>query len=102
MQEGHAATVLRPAHDSGVVHGRRRIVRGTPDGRGMTFLDDRSGIPNLWILPFDGGPAKQLTHFPKSEIHGFVWSPDGKRIALSRGAMEQNVVLIKTGPSRQP
>jgi len=78
------------------------IAGWTPDGRGMTILDDRSGIPNLWILPFDGGPAKQLTHFPKSEIHGFVWSPDGKRIALSRGAMEQNVVLIKTGPSRQP
>ncbi|HEY6946787.1 MAG TPA: protein kinase [Candidatus Acidoferrum sp.] len=74
------------------------IVGWTPDGRGMTVLDDRSGIPNLWTLPFDQSPAKQLTHFVKSEIHGFAWSPDGKRVALSRGPIEQNVVLIKVGP----
>ena len=74
------------------------IVGWTPDGRGMTMLDDRSGVPNLWILPFDHSPARQLTHLLKSEIHGFAWSPDGKRIALSRGPIEQNVVLIKVGP----
>jgi Tol biopolymer transport system component len=72
------------------------IVGWTSDGRGMTVLDDRSGIPNLWTLPFDHSPAKQLTHLLRSEIHGFAWSPDGKRIALSRGPIEQNVVLIKT------
>jgi len=68
------------------------------DSRGFVALDDRSEIPNLWTLPFDGSPGKQLTHFRKSEIHGFAWSPDGKRIALSRGSTEQNVVLIKSGP----
>jgi Tol biopolymer transport system component len=67
------------------------------DGRGMAALDDRSGIPNLWMYPLDGSPGKQITHFRQSEIHGFAWSPDGKRIALSRGPIEQNVVLIKTG-----
>ena len=72
------------------------IIGWTPDGRGMTVLDDRGGVPNLWILPFDQSPAKQLTHLLRSEIHGFAWSPDGKRIALSRGPIEQNVVLIKS------
>ncbi|HKW33711.1 MAG TPA: protein kinase [Candidatus Acidoferrum sp.] len=71
------------------------VIGWTPDGRGMTALDDRSGVPNLWVLPFDHSPAKQLTHLLKSEIHEFAWSPDGKRIALSRGPVEQNVVLIK-------
>jgi serine/threonine protein kinase/Tol biopolymer transport system component len=74
------------------------IVGWMPDGRGMAALDNRSAIPNLWTFPFDGSPGKQLTHFPKSEIHGFAWSADGKRIALSRGPIEQNVVLIKIGP----
>lgn len=72
------------------------IIGWAPDGRGMMALDDRSGVPNLWSLPFDGSPAKQLTHLRQSEIHGFSWSPDGKRIALSRGPIDQNVVLIKT------
>jgi Tol biopolymer transport system component len=74
------------------------IVGWTADGRGMAILDDRSGVPNLWTLPIDGGASKQITHFHQSEIHGFAWSPDGKRIALSRGPIEQNVVLINTGP----
>jgi eukaryotic-like serine/threonine-protein kinase len=71
------------------------IMGWSPDGRGMTALDDRSGVPNLWSLHFDRSPAKQLTHLVKSEIRGFAWSPDGKRIALSRGPTDQNVVLIK-------
>ena len=73
------------------------IVRWMPDGRGFAALDDRSGIPNLWTFPFDGSPGKQLTHFHRSEIHGFAWSPDGKRIALTRGPIEYNVVLIRSG-----
>jgi TolB protein len=74
------------------------IVSWMADGRGLAALDDRGGIPNLWALPFDGSPAKQLTHFHRPEIHNFAWSPDGKRIALSRGSFEQDVVLIKSGP----
>jgi len=73
------------------------IVRWMPDGRGFAALDDRSGIPNLWTFPFDRSPGKQLTHFHRSEIHGFAWSPDGKRIALTRGPIEYNVVLIRSG-----
>jgi len=74
------------------------IIGWMSDGRGMAALDNRNGVPNLWTYPSDGSQGKQLTHLPKSEIHGFAWSPDGKRIALSRGPIEQNVVLIKTGP----
>jgi len=68
------------------------------DGRGIAGVDDRSGIANLWTFPFDHSPGKQLTHFRQSEIRNFAWSPDGKRIALSRGSIEQNAVLIKAGP----
>jgi len=73
------------------------VVGWMADGGSFAALDDRSGIRNLWTFPFDGSPGKQITHFQRSEIHGFAWSPDGKRIALSRGPIEQNVVLIKTG-----
>jgi WD40-like Beta Propeller Repeat len=48
-------------------------------------------------FPCNASPGKQITHFHRLEIHGFAWSPDGKRIALSRGPIEQNVVLIKSG-----
>jgi Tol biopolymer transport system component/phage shock protein PspC (stress-responsive transcriptional regulator) len=85
-------------HDAPTTLDPMGIIGWMPDGRGMAALDNRSGIPNLWTFPFDGSPGKQLTHFLKSEIHGFDWSPDGKRIALSRGSSEQNVVLVRIGP----
>jgi eukaryotic-like serine/threonine-protein kinase len=72
------------------------IVGWMADGRGMAGVDDRNGIPNLWTFPFDHSPGKQLTHFRQPEIRNFAWSPDGKRIAFSRGPIEQNVVLIKS------
>jgi len=73
------------------------IVRWMPDGRSFAALDDRSGVPNLWTFPFDGSPGKQITHFRQAETHSFAWSPDGQRIALCRGPIEENVVLIKSG-----
>ena len=73
------------------------VVGWMPDGRSFAALDDRSAVPNLWTFPFDGSPGKQITHFPQLEIHGFAWSPDGKHMALSRGPVEENVVLIKPG-----
>ncbi|HXS00751.1 MAG TPA: protein kinase, partial [Pyrinomonadaceae bacterium] len=38
-----------------------------PDGLSIAFLDNSSGILNVWSQPVDGGPPKQLTNY-KSEF----------------------------------
>src|SRR5262249_51818906 len=35
----------------------------TPDGRTLTYSSNRGGTFNIWSLPIDGGPPKQLTDF---------------------------------------
>ncbi len=54
-----------------------------PDGKAIAFLSDRGEeeITQIWLLPADGGEARQLTH-AKSSVSDFVWAPDGKRIAF--------------------
>ncbi len=71
------------------------IVRWTPDGRALTYIDNRAGVSNIWSQSIDGGPPKQLTDFKNDQIFEFNWSRDGKRLAWTRGIITNDVVLIK-------
>jgi dipeptidyl aminopeptidase/acylaminoacyl peptidase len=37
--------------------------------------------PQIWLLPMEGGEARQLTDLPRG-ASAFVWSPDGRSIAF--------------------
>jgi Tol biopolymer transport system component len=69
-------------------------IRWTPDGRSIAYLDLREGVTNIWSLPVGGGQPRQLTRFTTDRIYAFAWSPDGKWLAMSRGATTADAVLI--------
>jgi len=69
-------------------------LRWTPDGRALTYIDTVNGVSNIWSLPVDGGPPKQLTDFKTDQIFSFDFSPDGK-LAVSRGTQTSDVILIR-------
>jgi serine/threonine protein kinase len=60
----------------------------------LFYVDPRSGAPNVWTYPLDGKPPQQLTHFNAGRIFGISLSPDGSRIAYSRGFINSDVVLF--------
>jgi len=67
-------------------------LRWTPDGRGIAY--DGPG-PNLWVLPLDGKPPRQLTRFTDGRtIADFAWSRDGKRLAVARATVKDDIVLF--------
>ena len=68
--------------------------RFTPDGRSLAYVVDEHGVSNLWTLPLTGGDPKQLTDFKSDRIFDFAWSRDGKQLALSRGQVSSDVVLL--------
>ncbi|MCA1591879.1 MAG: protein kinase [Acidobacteria bacterium] len=70
-------------------------VRWTPDGRALTYIDTRGIVSNIWLQPVDGSPPRQLTDFKTDRIFSFDFSRDGKQLALSRGVIDSDVVLIK-------
>ncbi|WP_099157411.1 S9 family peptidase [Virgibacillus ndiopensis] len=56
--------------------------RFSPDGNSIVFQSTRSGIMQLWIVPRNGGEARQLTFFK----HGAAnpeWSKDGRYIIFT-------------------
>ena len=67
----------------------------SPDGRAITYADGEGGVENIWSQPLDGGEPRQLTHFEKDWIGWHAWAPDGKRLVVSRGQADTDVVLIR-------
>lgn len=72
------------------------LIRWTPDGKSIAYIRDFQGISNIWALPIDGGTHKQLTDFQSDQIFWFDWSADGQQLAVSRGTVTSDVVVIKT------
>ena len=65
-----------------------------PDGKGVIYVVREKGVDNLWLQPLDGKPHRQLTHFKDDRIFRFAVSPDGAQIAIERGVVESDAVLL--------
>jgi DNA-binding winged helix-turn-helix (wHTH) protein/Tol biopolymer transport system component len=77
-----------------VIKGLAGLVRWSPDGKGLDYLKNRNGAANIWEQPLAGGAAKQLTNFTSDRIFNFNWSSDYKRLLLTRGNFNSDVVLV--------
>ena len=65
-----------------------------PDGKSIAYLDNSSGILNVWSQPLDGGTPKQLTNYKSEFVTSFAISRDSK-IATYRWSATRDIVLIK-------
>jgi Tol biopolymer transport system component len=74
--------------------GSLELLRWTADGRALSMVETRDGVDNIWNHPLSGEPPKQLTNFSSGQIFGFEWSLDGKQLAVARGSLSSDVVLI--------
>jgi Tol biopolymer transport system component len=66
-----------------------------PDGRSLLYVDTPRGVSNVWRLPLAGGPPRQVTRFDAGQIFAFALTRDGRRLAVARGGIVGDVVLIR-------
>jgi DNA-binding winged helix-turn-helix (wHTH) protein/Tol biopolymer transport system component len=73
----------------------KATVEWTRDGKAIHYIALQNGASNIWLQPMDGSSPNQVTTFPAGRIFNFAFSPDGLRLALSRGTFERDAVLIR-------
>ncbi|MEV0641058.1 S41 family peptidase [Streptomyces sp. NPDC050619] len=57
--------------------------RFSPDGRHIAYTSWRSLVPEIHLVPVDGGPGAQLTYWgsPDTQVRG--WTPEGDILAVA-------------------
>ena len=71
-----------------------KTLRWMPDSRSVSFIDTREGVSNISSHSLDGEKTAPVTNFKSGNIWDFDWSKDGKKLAVSRGNVTKDVVLI--------
>jgi Tol biopolymer transport system component len=56
----------------------------SPDGQWITFISDREGSENIWIMHPDGTGVKQVSKDPDSEFASPSWDPSREYIYVSK------------------
>lgn len=69
-------------------------LRWMPDSRAISFIDTRDGVSNIFKHALGAEKALPITDFNSGIIWNFDWSNDGKNLALSRGNITRDIVLI--------
>jgi serine/threonine protein kinase/Tol biopolymer transport system component len=68
--------------------------RWAPDGHSILYVVTRAETSSLWSQSLDAGAPKQLADFSPEQIFSFDLSRDGRWLALARGTIIRDVILI--------
>jgi len=75
----------------------------SPDGKLLAFVSDLSGIPQIWVVPTEGGWPMLITN-DSDPVAGVTWSPTSDWLAYTLapgGGMNTQIYVIKADGSGQ-
>ena len=75
-----------------------RNVEWSPDGKYISFISDRSGEDEIYIINQDGsGEPRQITKNGDTYKYNPIWSPDSKMLLWSDKKLRLSYVDVETG-----
>lgn len=75
----------------------------SPDGKQLAFVSDLTGVPQVWVVPTEGGWPTLVTN-DTDPVGGVTWSPTSDWLAYSLapgGGMNTQVYVVKPDGSGQ-
>jgi dipeptidyl aminopeptidase/acylaminoacyl peptidase len=69
----------------------------SPDSRRLLFTSNRTGIANIFVMPLEGGEARQLTHSTLETVSSLGYFPRDERILFSsdQGGNERAHIYVR-------
>src|SRR5207248_77368 len=77
------------------------VIRWSPAGDTIDYVDTRNGVSNVWRQSLNGGWPQQVTNFKSGLIFNFVWLPGGRDLAVARGSTTRDAVRIRNFEARR-
>jgi len=74
---------------------RDRSPKWSPDGRTLAFHSDRGGTFSIWTIEADGSGLTRVLDPGADGVIIPVWSPDGKRLAVSQGTAIHRLAIVE-------
>src|SRR5690242_5654900 len=87
-----AATVARMARVGSAVS-----PRFSPDGKWISYISNMSGVPQVWMVPAEGGYPRMVTN-SDDPVTSVDWSPASDWIAITLapgGGLNTQVYIVK-------
>jgi DNA-binding winged helix-turn-helix (wHTH) protein/Tol biopolymer transport system component len=72
-----------------------RVMRFTPNGQALTYIETVGSIGNIRQQPLAGGPPQSLTAFDREALDTFAYSRDGQQLAMTRVTRISDVALLR-------
>ncbi len=69
----------------------------SPDARRVAFISNASGLPQVWIVPTEGGEPTRVTDM-SDPVERVIWSPRNEWLAFSvlpRGGMNRQLYVVR-------
>lgn len=77
--------------------GSRRSPGFSPDASRVAFVSDASGLPQVWIVPTEGGTPALVTDL-NDPVESVIWSPTGEWLAFlvsPGGGMNKQIYIAR-------
>ncbi len=81
----------------GLPSGALALVRWSPDGDALDYVQANDGNEAIWRQPLRGGRPVMLTTPVENSIQFFAWTADGGKLAYVVGREQRDVVLFYRG-----
>lgn len=73
---------------------QRSTLQWTHDGNAVNYVNYANSVSNIRRLSIVDGQISEVTNFKDGRIFNFAFSLDGKRLAIARGTVNTDVVLL--------
>ena len=70
-------------------------IQWSPEGRFLYYIKLEAGVSNVWRIDTSDGSSSPVTSFTTGRVFNYAFSGDGRRLALARGTVESDVLLIR-------